>query len=231
MIRLKEIKESLLHLFFPHCCVGCGSDLLAKNSGLCLRCLHELPPTGFELREDNPVEKIFIGRIPLQSAMAGYYFTKDSLMQRIMHEIKYKGNQDLARQMGRLLGNILQRSGRMKADAIVPLPLFPKKQKARGYNQAELIAEGMSQMLNIPLLNKAVIRTQHTETQTHKGRVERWQNMEGKFQLHNPEQTGGKHILLVDDVITTGATLEACGEELLKSAGALSLASLCVAMK
>ncbi len=231
MIRLTEIKESLLHLFFPHCCVGCDTDLLSKNSGLCLRCLHELPLTGFELRDDNPVEKIFIGRIPLHSAMAGYYFTKSSTMQRIIHEIKYKGNQDLTRQMGRLLGNILQRSGRMKADAIVPLPLFSKKQKARGYNQAELIGQGMSEIMKIPLLNKAVIRTQHTETQTRKGRVERWQNMEGKFQLLDTQQIEGKHILLVDDVITTGATLEACGEELLKTAGLLSLASLCVATK
>ncbi len=161
--------------------------------------------------------------------MAGYYFTKHSLMQKILHEIKYKGNQELARQMGRLLGHLLIQTDRITAEAIVPLPLFPKKQKARGYNQAELIAEGICDRLNIPLLNKAVIRTQHTETQTKKGRIERWQNMEGKFLIKEKQQLEGKHILLVDDVITTGATLESCGEEMLKAGCILSVASLCIA--
>lgn len=209
--------------------MGCGSDLLPLHSGLCLQCLHELPHTGFERQKDNPVEKLFFGRLPLHTAMAGYYFTKHSLMQKILHEIKYKGNQELARQMGRLLGHLLIQTDRITAEAIVPLPLFPKKQKARGYNQAELIAEGICDRLNIPLLNKAVIRTQHTETQTKKGRIERWQNMEGKFLIKEKQQLEGKHILLVDDVITTGATLESCGEEMLKAGCILSVASLCIA--
>ena len=231
MVGLKEFKEALLHLFFPHCCAGCGTDLLTRNSGLCLRCLHELPLTGFESQENNPVEKLFIGRLPIRSAMAIYYFSKHSIMQRVMHEIKYKGNQDLARQMGRLMGNVLNRPGSIDPDAIIPLPLHTKKQKARGYNQAELIAEGIAEMLKVPLLNKAVIRTEHTETQTKKGRIERWQNMEGKFQLTAPELVRGKHILLVDDVITTGATLESCGEELLKGGAELTIACLGVAVK
>lgn len=209
--------------------MGCGTDLLAINSGLCLRCIHELPLTGFESQENNPVEKLFIGRLPLQAAMAGYYFSKHSIMQHILHEIKYKGNQSLAIQMGKLLGNLLDKSQRIRPDAIVPLPLHYKKQRSRGYNQAELIARGICEMLNLPLLNGAIIRTTHTETQTKKGRIERWQNMEGKFELTDPSLIQGKHILLIDDVITTGATLESCGEMLLKAGCELSVACLTVA--
>lgn len=229
MIRLAEIKESLLHLFFPHFCVGCSSDLLALNSGLCLRCIHELPLTGFEVQENNPVEKLFAGRLPVHAAMAGYYFSKHSIMQKIMHEIKYKGNQPLAIQMGRLLGNMLGKSPRIRPDAIVPLPLHYKKQRSRGYNQAELISRGIGEMLNLPILNQSIKRTAHTDTQTKKGRVERWQNMEGKFELTDHSPIEGKHILLVDDVITTGATLESCGEVLLKAGCELSVACLTVA--
>jgi len=233
MIGFKEIKESLLHVVFPHVCDGCSSDLLNIESRLCIRCLSSLPETNFELHPNNPVEKDFWGRLPIISASAHLYFTKESLVQHLMHQLKYKGNKDLGLQLGRLMGNALKSATRFnEIEALVPLPLFPSKEKKRGYNQATVLCEGMAEILSIPILNKVITRPQHTETQTKKGRIERWKNIEGKFQLVDPVAIQNKHLLLVDDVVTTGATLEACGNELLTAENVkLSVATLCVASR
>lgn len=197
-----------------------------------MRCVAALPETNFELHPNNPVEKTFWGRLPLNNAAAQFYFTKESLMQHLMHQLKYKGNKELGRQLGRIMGEQLKKSGRFTVDALIPLPLFPVKERKRGYNQATILCEGIAEILQVPILDKVIIRPQHTETQTKKGRIERWKNMEGKFVLTTPATIRNKHILLVDDVITTGATLEACGTELLNGENVqLSLASLCVAMR
>jgi ComF family protein len=232
MVSLKEIKDSVLHLLFPHVCMGCGSDILNEETVLCMRCMDAMPETNFELHQNNPVEKLFWGRLPLTAATAQFYFTKESLMQHLMHQFKYKGNKDLGLQLGRLMGTRLKNTNRFSAiDALVPLPLFPAKEKRRGYNQATVLCDGMAEAMGIPVLDKIVTRPQHTETQTKKGRIERWKNMEGKFILSNAEAIKNKHLLLVDDVVTTGATLEACGNELLKAENVkLGLACLCVAM-
>jgi ComF family protein len=232
MIQLHEIKDSFLHLLFPHLCTGCGSDILNEESVLCMRCIDALPETNFELHPHNPVEKIFFGRMPLVGATAQFYFTKESLMQLLMHQFKYKRNKELGLQLGRIMGEQIKKSGRFEADALIPLPLFPAKEKRRGYNQATLLCEGMAETMNIPVFDKVISRSQPTETQTKKGRIERWKNMEGKFILSDPDSIRNKHLLLVDDVITTGATFEACGNELLKAENVtLSLASLCVASR
>jgi ComF family protein len=232
MIRLKEIKDSVLHLLFPHVCAGCGSDILNEESVLCMRCIDAMPETNFELHLNNPVEKIFWGRLPLSGATAQFYFTKESLMQHLMHQFKYKGNKDLGLQLGRIMGEQILKSGRFPVDALIPLPLFPAKQRRRGYNQATVLCEGMAAAMHIPVLDKVITRPQHTETQTKKGRIERWKNMEGKFILADTDAISNKHLLLVDDVVTTGATFEACGNELLKAENVtLSLASLCVASR
>ena len=232
MIQLKEIKDSFLHLLFPHVCTGCGSDILNQESVLCMRCMDAMPETNFELYANNPVEKTFWGRLPLVGATAQFYFTKESLMQQLMHQFKYKRNKELGLQLGRIMGEKIKASARFEADALIPLPLFPAKEKRRGYNQATVLCEGMAETMNIPVLDKVIIRPQHTETQTKKGRIERWKNMEGKFILPDPGSICHKHLLLVDDVVTTGATLEACGNELLKAEGVqLSVATLCVASR
>ena len=232
MTGLKEIRDSFLHLLFPHVCTGCGSDTLRENNLLCMRCIHELPETNFELFPANPVAKIFWGRLPLVAATAQFYFTKDSLIQHLMHEFKYKGNKDLGLQLGKMMGDQLRRSGRFPADALVPLPLFAGRERKRGYNQASILCQGMSETMHLPVLENVITRPQHTETQTRKGRVGRWENMEGKFVLRDTEAIRYKHLLLVDDVVTTGATLEACGIELLKGEHVqLSLATLCVASR
>ena len=232
MLTVKEIKESVLHLFFPHICTGCGSDILNVESALCMRCVDAMPETNFELHPGNPVEKSFWGRLPLIGATAQFYFTKESLMQHLMHQFKYKGNRELGIQLGRMMGEQIMNSGRFDADALVPLPLFPVKEKRRGYNQATVLCQGIAERMKIPILDKAITRPQHTETQTKKGRIERWKNMEGKFILSDPDAIKNKHLLLVDDVVTTGATLEACGNELLKAENVrLSLATLCTATR
>src|SRR5205809_5222536 len=229
MVGLKEIKNSFLHLLFPHVCAGCGSDIISEESALCMRCLVEMPETNFHIHANNPIEKIFWGRLPVTNATAQYYFTKESLMQHLMHQFKYKGNKDLGRQLGRLIGDDIQQTNRFKnVDALIPLPLFPAKEKRRGYNQATILCQGIAEVMDLEILENVIIRPQPTETQTKKGRREHWQNIEGKFQFLHPEKIRNKHVLLVDDVITTGATLEACGQELMKVENIkLSIATLC----
>ncbi len=232
MISVKEIKDAVLHLLFPHVCSGCGNDIVSQESMLCMRCIDAMPETNFELHANNPVEKTFWGRLQLNGATAQYYFTKESLMQHLMHQFKYKGNKELGLQLGRLMGEQIKRSGRFEVDALIPLPLFPAKEKRRGYNQATILCQGMAESMKVPIVDKAIIRPQFTETQTKKGRIERWKNMEGKFVLASPEAIKNKHLMLVDDVVTTGATLEACGIELLKAVNVkLSVATLCVASR
>ncbi|HEX4877473.1 MAG TPA: phosphoribosyltransferase family protein [Chitinophagaceae bacterium] len=232
MALLKEIREAVLHLVFPHVCTGCGKDLPDTGSVLCMRCIEAMPETQFELHTDNPAEKIFWGRLPVAAATAQFYFTKESLMQYLMHQLKYKGNRELGWQLGRIMGEQLKKSGRFPVDALVPLPLFPAKERKRGYNQATVLCDGMASVLQLPVLHHVITRPQHTETQTKKGRIERWKNMEGKFILTDAAAIRSKHLLLVDDVITTGATLEACGHELLQAENVqLSVATLCIASK
>lgn len=230
MLLLQEIKESFLHLLFPHTCAGCGNDMPDKESTLCSRCMEALPETHFEIYPDNPVEKKFWGRLPVKAAAALYYFTRESLMQRLIHQFKYKGNKELGLQLGQLMGMLLERSGRFNADVLIPLPLFRSKERQRGFNQSGILCQGMATHLHLPVMKDVIIRPRHTDTQTRKGRIERWQNIEGKFMLADPGSIAGRHVLLVDDVITTGATLESCGAELLRAENVkVSVACLCYA--
>ena len=226
---LRDWKDCLLHLAFPHVCEGCNSDRLDSGQLLCLRCLSDLPSTNFQFYPANPIEKLFWGRLPVTHATAQFYFTRESLMQHLVHQFKYRSNLELGIFLGRLMGSDLAGSNRFSyLDGLIPLPLHLSKQHKRGFNQADILARGVSDILNIPVLEKVIRRISYSESQTRKGRVERWQNMENRFQLIDPGVIGGKHILLVDDVITTGATLEACGREILKACDvSLSVATLC----
>jgi ComF family protein len=228
---LSTIKDSILQLFYPHVCAGCGTDILPQESSLCIKCLYELPATEFEKHANNPVEKMLSGRLLFDKATAQFYFTKESLIQTLMHAFKYRGNKNLGHQLGVLMGNQLKESNRFdNIEALVPLPLFESKERKRGYNQSTILCKGISEVTNLPVIEDAVIKPQHTDTQTKKNRVDRWKNIEGKFQLIDDSKLRGKHILLVDDVITTGATIEACATALLKADNVfLSIASLCFA--
>jgi ComF family protein len=232
MTSLHEIKYALQHLLYPQVCSACGNDVHTKDSQLCIRCLASLPETGFECHPENPVEKIFWGRIPIIAATAQFYFTKESMIQHLMHLFKYKGNKELGLQLGRIMGQQLLKTVRFNADGLVPLPLHPAKERKRGYNQASILCQGMAEIMRIPVMDKLVERPTHTETQTHKGRIERWSNMEGKFIVNDRVSLNDRHLLLVDDVITTGATLESCGTALLEAGNSrLSIATLCVAAR
>ena len=212
MINTRKWLNDFSHLFYPHICAGCGSDLLEKGETVCLHCYANLPETGFFALPGNPIEKIFYGRLEVKQASAGYYFTKNSVMQRLVHQLKYNGNQDVGRQLGQWMGLQLKNSGRFAGiNALIPLPLFPDKEKKRGYNQATVLCEGIADIIDIPILKEIVLRKRYTDTQTKKGRSERWANVDGSFEISDPSQLQNKHLLLVDDVITTGATMEACG--------------------
>jgi len=228
MLTIQSSINDFIHLFFPHVCTGCGSDILDSNHQLCLRCMSELPATNFFSQTGNPVEKKFYGRLPIENAGAGFFFTKDSLIQRLVYELKYKGNKDIGFYLGQLLAKFLSDNIRFdEIDILVPLPLNEKRQKKRGYNQATMLCNGIASVWKRPVMEKAVRRNINTETQTHKGRITRWENMEGVFTVSEPTLIKDKHVLLVDDVITTGASLEACGSEILKVSGtSLSIATL-----
>ncbi|MEP6927362.1 MAG: ComF family protein [Ginsengibacter sp.] len=227
------IASPLLHFFYPHNCLGCGSDIIEKENFLCLECINNLPHTNFAMHANNPVEKIFWGRISINAGMSEFYFSKDSIIQNLIHEFKYRGNRKVGLFLGNMIGKSLLSSNRFsKINALVPLPLFSQKEFKRGFNQSAILCEGINEITNIPSITKNVIRIIHTETQTKKGRIQRWENVEKSFSVLEPSALKQKHLLLVDDVITTGATLEACGAEILKVGDAiLSIATLAVATK
>ena len=218
-------------VFFPHLCAGCGSNNIGRDEAICLRCITHFPKTNFADQPGNPVEKLFWGRIPVTAACSQFYFTRSSITQSALHALKYKGNKDAGIVMGRLLGYSLQQSGRFSnIDGIIPLPLYPEKEKTRGYNQATVIAKGVQDILKIPLITDAIARNRYTESQTHKNRIDRWKNVGGVFSLLKPEALQAKKILLIDDVITTGASLEACGEVIFQAGiKALYIATLAFA--
>ncbi len=232
MQALISILNDALNLFYPHLCPGCGSDIIDHKQILCWHCSGQLPHTLYAQYANNPVEKIFRGRLPVCAAHSEFYFSKDSLVQNIVHQIKYKGNSKLGLFLGKLTGSSINNSSRFPdIDCIVPLPLFPEKEKKRGYNQSFIIAKGISEAINSPVITGNVVRKKYTETQTKKHRPDRWKNVEDSFYINAPKNFINKKILLVDDVITTGATLESCGTVILQIEGvSLYIATLAIAI-
>jgi ComF family protein len=223
--------DSFLHLLYPSACAGCGNDAIRSGQVLCFDCVEQLPFTGFHRFRDNPVSKIFTGRLHLHFATSFLYFTKESMMQRLLHGLKYKGRKEIGTYLGKMMGLTLSNNEYLgRVQGLIPLPLFKAREQKRGYNQAEVICRGMAEEMKVPVLTNFIRRKSNTLSQTKKNRAERWENMKSGFTIVDHTQVLNKHFLLVDDVITTGATLEACGSELLKAPGAkLSIASLAYA--
>jgi ComF family protein len=216
------------HLLYPNICYGCKKNEIDKSEWLCLQCLTALPYTGFENTRNNPVEQLFWGRTPFRFACSSFFYVEKTPIQRLIHEVKYKEQQQLGRwlgqMMGRRLANIFDES---KVDLLLPMPLHPKKQKHRGYNQATLLCEGIHAITNCNFLEQVLIRNTNTKTQTKKSRIERWDNVSEVFNITTNEKVINKHVVLVDDVITTGASTEACAATLIKEgASAVSICSL-----
>ena len=194
---------------------------------LCFHCRIQLPYTHFEMMKENPVEKVFHGRINLEFATSLLFFSKGEKVQNILHNIKYNEQRELGVFMGRIFGKRLENNPYLKdVTTLVPVPLHPQKQHLRGYNQSDLFAEGMNEILNIEMQSANLIRNANTATQTNKSRMKRWQNVGEVFTVKDPQLLNGKHILLVDDVLTTGATLEACAQTLLQHNCKVSIATL-----
>lgn len=229
MLLLSRIREGFLHLLFPRLCEGCCASLLFEERVLCLSCLDQLPLTAYHHLPSNETVLRFAGRFPFVSATSYAYFTKEGLLQHLLHRLKYKGRKENGRRLGELLGYELQIvPWAQTVDVIVPVPLHPKKQAARGYNQSDLIAEGMSEVLGIPFLADGLKRVRHTESQTNKTRQERADNVQDAFRAKSAA-VQGRHVLLVDDVLTTGATLEACSLALLDQNCKVSIATIGIA--
>ncbi|MBR9919810.1 MAG: ComF family protein [Bacteroidetes bacterium] len=223
--------RDLLDLFFPHLCLVCGHRRPMSEEPICLACLGRFPETNFHLHPENALTEIFWGRLPLQAGAAAYYFRKDGLIQQLIHQLKYKGRKELGVFVGERFGKQLRDVPIYhEIDYIIPVPLHPRKRRQRGYNQSTQFGLGLAKGMEISCLDDCLLRREYTQTQTRKGRWARFQNVSEAFQLHRPERIEGKHLLLVDDVLTTGATLEACGLKLLEIADVrLSLATIALA--
>ena len=213
---LKYLSD-FIALFYPDYCLGCGKIMVRGEKCLCLYCLVKLPKTHFHLHKNNAVEMLFAGRVPIFRATAFYSFHKESLVQHLIHQLKYKGQQIVGSYLGELFGmSLLESDDFQSIDIIVPVPLHPHKKKKRGYNQSEIICDGIAKGMNKERNYSLLVRTIDTKTQTKKNRYSRWENVSQIFNVLHPEKLENKHILLVDDVVTTGATLEAIAQILLK---------------
>lgn len=212
--------SDVLSLLLPRCCPACGRVLKDWEECLCFNCLGQLPVTRFQEERDNAMAEMFWGRVNLSQAIAWFYFRKGSAYQDVLHKLKYNDRPDIGFSLGRQYGYELNKSdGFIRPDLLVPVPLNSKKLRKRGYNQSDAIAKGLSAGLNISVAENVLIRPVATATQTRKSRYDRYLNVSGKFKVCNPELIKNRHILLIDDVITTGATLEACAGELLAVPG------------
>lgn len=223
------ILEDFVALFYPRCCFSCLEPLMKGEELLCSGCLSQLPKTSYHRWPQNPVMSRLAGRIPLQFAFAFLKFMKGGVVQNLLHELKYNNRPEIGVRIGKMYGQELVESGFSKSfDLIVPVPLHQSRLRKRGYNQSAKFAEGLSEALCIPWEESIAVRMQSTLTQTKKGRAARWQNVSAAFSSAAGERIKGKRILLVDDVITTGATLEACGQHLVEQDCA-SLSIACIA--
>ncbi|MEN8123995.1 MAG: phosphoribosyltransferase family protein [Bacteroidota bacterium] len=203
--------KNLIHIFFPELCIICEKSLFEGESPICVHCRHDLPLTNFSFENNNTVETSFYGRVDIQEATALFYFYKKSNVQKLIQELKYRNNEEIGKYFGNWLGDDLLQSDRFKKiDCIIPVPLHPKKLKQRGYNQLTKFGESLSKKLQIPYIDDLLIRKTYAKTQTFKQREERIQDIEGIFDITDIERIRNKHVLLIDDVITTGSTIEAC---------------------
>lgn len=203
-------------LIYPRICDACNASLLQHEEILCTVCQQQLPKTNYHLDDDNPLAKNFWGKVPIAHVAALYHFKKGGNVQHLIHQFKYKGITEIGTYLGESYGKDLLQSAFIKdVDVVIPVPLHKRKKRKRGFNQSEIFAKGLSKAMQIPCDTKTLVRTTASKTQTKKSRFKRWENVKEIFAITDTVSLKGKHILLVDDVITTGATIEACVNQLL----------------
>ncbi len=212
-------KTSLWHdvagLFLPRRCAGCDQGLMRLERAICSDCVADLPRLYAHDDPDNRVEQVFRGRVPLYAASAFLQFNKGGKVQHMLHNLKYRADMDVGLELGRLMAMEVRRSPRFSdVDVLLAVPLHRKKLRQRGYNQAQVLVDGMGEAWPLRKLDAGLLRVEHSGSQTKRGRLARWRNVKAAFHLADPEALRGAHVLLVDDVVTTGATLESCAKAL-----------------
>lgn len=220
--------QDFISLIYPRVCHGCGNSLFRHELAVCNQCFVALPRSNFHLQAENPVQKIFYGRADVRFAASFLLFEKKGRVQKMLHALKYRSKPEVGYVLGRWYAQDLRKSGAFSGcELIVPVPLHRNRMRKRGYNQSEHIARGMAEELGLPVNADVLLKKRFTETQTFKSREERWQNTMDSFELAAAGELAGRHVLLIDDVITTGATTEACIFQLNKAgAASVSVASI-----
>lgn len=227
----KDILVDFISLLYPKYCFACRDGLVKGEETICSRCMIELPRTQYHVEPENALFKRLNGRIPLSFAFAFFLFRKGGKVQHLLHALKYSNHPEIGVTLGEVYGEELHQANYgEKFNVIVPVPLHASRKRKRGYNQSEEFAKGLSKSLKIPFSGDALERITKTETQTRKTKLKRWQNVNAVFRLKEHDQIANQHVLLVDDVITTGATIEACAQVLLDSGcSSISIASIAYA--
>jgi len=226
---IRSVFKDFSALFFPNHCLGCSGALVKGEEILCTGCILSLPRTNYPLKEENPIKDKFTGRLAIKYAWAYLKFRKTGVVQHLLHQLKYNNHPEVGVRLGKLMGKELFVNGlNEQFDEIVPMPLHQQRERKRGYNQSVKIAEGISEQIGVNVSSNMVFRKTNTATQTKKSRAERWENVAEVFEVRDEPSVRGKRILLVDDVITTGASLEACGQQFL-NCGCAEISIVCVA--
>ena len=213
--RLAKIINEINNILLPRVCFGCNAQLFSGERILCAVCRHDVPLTDHNYLEENAVDRIFYGRIPIKKAASFVFFSKKGVVKNLLHWLKYKNKEEIGSFFGEWCGAHLKENGQLKhIDAVIPVPLHPKKLKKRGYNQVAKFAKTVAEQIGATYCDDWLIKTKNIKTQTKKGRQSRWESSKDAFELNSIKQRNFKHILLVDDVITTGATIESCAQTL-----------------
>ena len=224
-----ELIRDFVSLIFPHYCLACESSLVKGEKLICTRCILQMPQTNYHVDNDNPLKSRLACRIPIVHAMAMFKFSKSGRVQALLHALKYRNQPALGVMLGNVYGDRLLAADMAKAfDLIIPIPLHATRKQKRGYNQSAKFAEGLSQKLGVKFSDELIERRIKTATQTRKTKLKRWQNVTDVFHVSRQDQIARRNVLLVDDVVTTGATLEACGNYIIE-AGCASLSVACIA--